>query len=79
MTSWISQWHVYDFNPPWHGASDTTVCDKISEWFTADLWVFPTTPAFSINKADSHVITKILLYTETLTLNTKCLIQMYTF
>jgi hypothetical protein len=43
------------------GALDTTLCDKVCQWFAAGRWFSPGTPVFSTNKTDSHDINKILL------------------
>ena len=39
----------------------TTLCDKLYQWLAAGRWFSPSSPVFSINRTDSHVITEILL------------------
>ena len=43
------------------GVLDTTLCNKMWQWFVAGLWFFPGTPVSSTNKTDRHDITEILL------------------
>jgi hypothetical protein len=45
----------------WRGVLDTTLCDKVCQGLVACRWFFPATPVSSINKADRHNITGILL------------------
>ena len=40
---------------------DTTLCDKVGQWLAAGRWFYLGTPVCSINKADRHDITDILL------------------
>ena len=37
---------------------DTTLCDKVCQWFATDLWFSPSTPVSSTNKTDNHDITE---------------------
>jgi hypothetical protein len=46
------------------GALDTTLCDKICQWFAAGGWFSPGTPISSTNKTDRHDLTLILLKVE---------------
>jgi hypothetical protein len=39
----------------------TTLCDKVCQWLGTDRWFSPGPPVSSINKADHHDITEILL------------------
>ena len=43
------------------GVLDTTLCDKVCQWFTTGLWFSPGTPVSSYNKTDRQNITEILL------------------
>jgi hypothetical protein len=45
----------------WRGVLDTTLCGKVCQRFTTDLWFSPGTPVSSTNKTDCHDITEILL------------------
>jgi hypothetical protein len=49
---------------------DTTLCDKVCQWLAAGRWFYLGTSISSINKADRHDITDILLK---VALNTKTL------
>jgi hypothetical protein len=42
------------------GVLDTTLCDKVCQWFAAGLFI-PGTPDSSTNKTDRHDIAEILL------------------
>ena len=60
-----------DTSLPWHWMRcvlDTTLCNKVCQWFTAGRWFSPGIPNSSPNKIDHHDITEILLQVE---LNTK--------
>ena len=46
------------------GALDTTLCDKVCQWFAAGGWFSPGTPISSTNKTDRHDLTLILLKVE---------------
>ena len=39
----------------------TTLCHKLCQWLTASRWFSPSSPVFSTNRTDSHVIAEILL------------------
>ena len=56
---------------PGHGAGvlDTTLCDKVCEWFTEVWWFSAGTPVSSSNKTDRHDITEILLKVALSTIN----------
>ena len=43
------------------GVLDTTLCDKVCQWFVAGQWFFPGAPVSSTNKTDHHDIIEILL------------------
>ena len=43
------------------GVLDTTLCDKVCQWLSADRWFSPGTLFSSTNKTDCHNITEILL------------------
>ena len=45
---------VVSSNPAWWGLLDTTLCDKVCQWFS------PSNPDCSFNKTDSHDIAEIL-------------------
>ena len=51
----LSPLTLWDRIPPRWGVLDTTLCDKVCQWFA------PGTPVFSINETDLHDITEILL------------------
>ena len=60
----ISTYHHYscEFEPrSWRGVLDTTVCDKVCQWFTTGRWDSAGTPDSSTNKTDRHDMTEILL------------------
>jgi hypothetical protein len=40
---------------------DTTLCDKVCQWFATGRWFSRATPVSSNNKTDSHDIAEILL------------------
>jgi hypothetical protein len=47
--------YICEFEPrSWRGVLDTTLCDKVSQWFSS------VTPVFSANKTNHHDITEIL-------------------
>jgi hypothetical protein len=55
MDTWHLKWlHIYWNCEPhikpwsWQGVLDTTLCDKVCQWFA------PGTPVFSINETDLH-------------------------
>jgi hypothetical protein len=43
---------------------DTTLCDKICQWFATGRWFSPGPPVSSTNKTDRHDITEMLLKVE---------------
>ena len=43
------------------GVLDTTLCDKVCQWFASGRWFSPGTQVSSTNKTDHHDITEILL------------------
>jgi hypothetical protein len=45
----------------WRGLLDSTLCDKVCQWFEVVQWFSPGTPVSSTNKIDRHDITGILL------------------
>ena len=45
----------------WRGVLDTTLCNKVCQWFATGPWFSPGTPVSSANKTDRHDITEILL------------------
>ena len=51
----------------WRGVLDTTLCDKVCQWFATCRWFSPGTPVSSTNNTDRHDITEIVLK---VTLNT---------
>ena len=66
ITCAVSAFHHYscEFEPcSWRGVLDTTLCDKICQWF------YPGTPVSSTNKTDRHDITEILLKVALYTIN----------
>ena len=46
--------------PPMRGVLDTTLCDKVCQWFATGRWFSLCTQVFSTNKTDCHNITEIL-------------------
>jgi hypothetical protein len=38
------------------GVLDTTLCDKVCQWFATGQWFSPSTPVFSTNKTDRYII-----------------------
>jgi hypothetical protein len=40
------------------GVPDTTLCDKVCQWFATGQWF---SPVFATNKTDHHDLTEILL------------------
>jgi hypothetical protein len=62
----ISAYHHQncEFEPrSWRGVLDTTLCDKVGQWFATGRWFSPGTPVSSNKKTDRHDITEILLNT----------------
>ena len=54
--------NVVGSNPvQWRSVLDTTLYDKIRQWFATGWWFSPGTPASSTNETDRHDITEILL------------------
>jgi hypothetical protein len=55
----------------WQGVLDTTLCDKVCQWFAAGRWFSPGNQVSTTNKTDHHNITEILLKValNTITLN----------
>jgi hypothetical protein len=49
------------------GVLDTTLCDKVCQWFATGQWFSPSAPVSFTNKTDNHDITEMLL---NVTLNT---------
>jgi hypothetical protein len=47
--------------PLTRGVLDTTLCDKVCQWFATGLCFSPATPVSSIKKTDRHDITEISL------------------
>ena len=47
--------------PLTRGVLDTTLCDKVCQWFATGRCFSPATPVSSINKTDRHDITEISL------------------
>ena len=45
----------------WRGVLDTTLCDKVHQWFATGWWFSVGTPVFSNNKTVLHDITELLL------------------
>ena len=45
----------------WWGVLDTTLCDKVCQWFAASCWFSLGTLIDSTNKTDLHDTTEILL------------------
>ena len=56
------------------GVLDTTLCDKVCQWFAAGRWFSPGTPVSATNKSNRHDITEILLK---VALNTITLTRIY--
>jgi hypothetical protein len=56
----------------WRGVLNSTLCDKVCQWFVTGQWFSVGTPVSSTNKTDRHDIAEILwkvaLNTITLTL-----------
>ena len=74
--SWIYNYLCNQFLSPlmlWvrtplrRGVLDTTLCDKVCQWFATGCWFSPGTPVSSTNKTDCYKITEIFLK---VTLNT---------
>jgi hypothetical protein len=38
------------------GVLDTTLCDKVYQWFATGQWFSPSTPVFSTNKTDRYIV-----------------------
>jgi hypothetical protein len=53
------------------GVLDTTLCDKVCQWFTAGRWFFLGSPVSFTNKTDRHEIIEIMLKVELNTMNVK--------
>jgi hypothetical protein len=60
--------------PPRRGVLDTTLSDKVCQWFAAGQWYSPGTTVFSTNKTDHHDITEILLKVALNTIIALCLV-----
>ena len=74
----ISAYHQYscEFEPySWWGVFDTTLCDKVCQWFATGRWFSPGIPVSSNNKTDRHAITKILLKVALKTINQPSKVQ----
>jgi len=56
------------------GVLDTTLSDKVCQWFAAGRWFSPGTPVSSINKTNRHDITEILLKVALNTTNLTCIV-----
>ena len=54
---------VVSSNPAWWGLLDTTLCDKVCQWFS------PSNPVCSLNKTDLHDIAEILSTVASNTMN----------
>ena len=52
---------VWIWTPLRRGVLDTTLCDKVCQWFMTGWWFSPGTLVSSTNKTDRHDITEILL------------------
>jgi hypothetical protein len=66
----ISAYHhkSCEFESRWReGVWNTTLCDKVCQWFATGRWFSPDTPVSSTNKTDRDDITELLLK---VTLNT---------
>jgi hypothetical protein len=58
----INAYHNVKFESrSWQGALDTSLCDKVCQWFAAGRWFSPYSPVSSTSKTDHHDITEILL------------------
>jgi len=60
----ISAYHHYSCEVEfrsWRDVLDTTVCDKVCQWFAADRWYYPGTPVSFTNKTHRHDTADILL------------------
>ena len=57
--------------PPRRGVLDTSLCDKVCQWFAAGRWFSPGTLVSPTNKTDCHDITEILLKVAQNTINHK--------
>ena len=51
------------------GVLDTTLWDKVFQWFATSRWFSPGTPVSSTNKSDRHDITEILFKVALNTIN----------
>jgi hypothetical protein len=38
------------------GVLDTTLYDKVCQWFATDQWFSPSTPVFATNKTDRYIV-----------------------
>jgi hypothetical protein len=45
----------------WRGVLDTTLCDKVCQWFVKGQWFSLGTPASSTNTTDRHDVAEMLL------------------
>jgi hypothetical protein len=61
----------------WQGELDTTLCDKVCQWFVTGGWFSLGTPVSSTDKTDCHDITEILLKMALNTINQSNRILMY--
>ena len=60
----ISAYHHWSFefeSRVLRGVLDTTLCDKVYQWFAVGRWFSQGTPVSSTNKTDCHDITEIWL------------------
>ena len=56
VVGFITTYAISDFEShSWRGVLNTTLCDKVCQWFS------PGTPVSSTSKTDRHDITEILL------------------
>jgi len=53
--------YVIDKKLPTYWWSNTTLCDKVCQWFAAGRWLWLVTPVFPANKTDPHDVTEKLL------------------
>jgi hypothetical protein len=53
----IGSTRLVTFTPcSWQNVLDTTLCDKVCQWFTSGRWFSPGPPVSSTNKTDRHYI-----------------------
>jgi hypothetical protein len=57
----LSPLMLWVWSPLGQSVLDTTLCDKVCQWFAAGQWFSPGTPVFSTNQTNHHNITEILL------------------